>query len=311
MGNAFTQSWIQALTAAADNPYARRIKPSMDLVNRLVRNPDREDRETAARELWDFAQSHSLLDILRIIPSQQIRWEFVRDDAFLFHQTQVATISTVDDWLAGLGITQASFELMAEVNALEWTTMIREQAVRKQQTFSKPAATTQTTLQLPCTATWDGNRWEVRFASPDWLTLDYEDPARVERMSEADLSEHCQMLFAEAASKFVRDTTRTKSSEDLQWQSRVPALRGLHAQIQNLEVAPRALQVWNAVWPVVYREQNVLGGCADLDIVRNEISQALKHQPEFTLWTFVFAKLVYQVSSGYGLGFLADFGLDE
>ncbi|MFN3190857.1 MAG: hypothetical protein ACE361_10075 [Aureliella sp.] len=310
MGNPFTQSWIQALTGAASSPYARRVKPSIDLVNRLVRNPDVDDRKPAARELWDYASENLLLETLQLLPARQTRWEFKPDDDFVFQQEAKPARTEFEQWQAALGIGEQAFQLTADANAVEWATMIREQAVRKQQAFSQPAMTTATTLHLPCTALWSGSKWEVRFDSPDWFTLEYEDSVTVDRLPGDEIVDHGEMVFGEAAARLCRDASRCKPTDDLQWRQRVDSLTDLHDRIEQSDLSSRAKQVWNAVWPVVYREESVLAGKADLDVVRGEMASAIKAAPEFTLWTFVFAKLVYQLSAGYGLGFCADFGLD-
>jgi hypothetical protein len=73
------------------------------------------------------------------------------------------------------------------------------------------------------------------------------------------------------------------------------------------DFSPWFTRVWDCVWPVIYREQNMLNGKADLNRIRSEIKECLTTQPRLTVWMFLFAKLSSLIMVGRGLGQCADF----
>lgn len=307
----FTQSWIQSLTAAADNPNARKVKPSLELVNRLVRNPELEDRPVAAKDLWDYAESNHLRELISLLPALQSRWEFERDDTFIFSQPTSGQVTTFEQWSEQLGVVPSDFALQAEVNGTEWATLIREQAVQKQKAYSQTTLGNQT-LSLSCTANWSGKAWEIRFESPDWFTVDYADAVTVERIGANTIDEVALEAIAKAESALSRDKTIPKSAEkQTSWTDCVPQVEDLLTKILgSSELSERTKMIVCCVWPTVYREENMLAGKADIDWLRPIMADCLKASPQLTIWMFVYAKLLFQLHRGYGLGFCADFGLD-
>src|SRR5690606_15599849 len=167
--NPFTQSWIQALTLAADHPLARTIKPKLELVDHLSKSLPDVDRREAAKAMWSFAQAEHLTDLLWILPINQPSWVFDRDDIFMYlrNENTVAKELTLDDWLQALGIVPGSFRLTAEVTSGDWAGLVRKEAVRLQHAVSLGTAVGASTLHLPCTAHWDLKSWTVKFDQLD------------------------------------------------------------------------------------------------------------------------------------------------
>ena len=87
-------------------------------------------------------------------------------------------------------------------------------------------------------------------------------------------------------------------------------LEHLHKQIlttQANDFAPWFRRTWACVWTVVYREQNVLRGQANVDVVRAELAACVSTVPRLTTWMFVFAKLICENQLGRGLGICGDY----
>ncbi len=305
----FTASWIQALVKSASNPFARQVKPRLDMVNQLVRHSQAVEPEAAAKGLFEIASEQNLLDLLAIVPARQSDWLFPSNVDIVYHQSVPCEVSSLETWFGVLGLSSFPIDLEARVTQADWTTLVREAAVRQQKSFDFNAWGKNSNLKLPCKAEWREQAWHIQFATPDWLVMSYDESAEVNRPSPNNFDD-LLLDIATRASKSVRATKRPAADAgNNDWFECVPSLSFLHEALQDDKNFPSQLrQVWNCVWPTVYREESVLRGKADLRWVQSEISYSLENEPSLTLWMFLFAKLVYQVHAGNGLGFLADFG---
>ena len=133
--NQFKKSWIQALLPSAELPATRTIKPKLELIDRVSLNRETEGRQEAAEELWKFAQENALTDVLAILPTRSPQWEFPDEDRFIFRNNSSQPISTAAEWLEHLGLTNGSISLVSEVTSADWSTLVREQAVKLQKPF--------------------------------------------------------------------------------------------------------------------------------------------------------------------------------
>ncbi|MEZ6138123.1 MAG: hypothetical protein R3C53_24835 [Pirellulaceae bacterium] len=317
INNPFTQSWIQALTMAAENPLARTIKPKLDWVEALsTARPDTAgERVEAASKLWEFSQSEGLQSLLWHLPVNSSPWCFDEDDIFAFRRGEViahdSPQASFEAWSGALGITAGSFPLVAEVTGSDWAGLVRKEAVRLQHSLDTTAVPQGSNLELPCTAHWDGHAWRVQFVQVDWIEVSYDENPTITRPPLSELQDKCMWLLTQASDALISK----KSSQcglDVQerpWHTSAPQLAPLHLSLreQARDFSPWICRVWNCVWPIVYREVGVLAGKADLDAIRPEIKACLTIQPRLTMWMFVFAKLVCQAQIARGLGVSADF----
>ncbi len=320
----FSQSWIQALTLIADNPLARTIKPKLEWVNALSRSGGEADRDQAAKELWAFAESEGLKDLLWMLPIHGPLWRFADEERFIFRlrgaegtpndagsvATTLATES-LDEWRMALGLDPLTVPLMAEVFSGDWASLVRSEAVRLQQALNLSAVPAATTLQLPCTAQWDLKTWSVRFDPVEWVVVPYEELPSMSRPTYPALEERLMFSMLQAAEKIVnkKATSCQFHAPIAPWEGCVPRLQPLHQTLRNTkhDVSPWFKRTWQCVWPIVYREQHVLRELADLQWLRRELKACMDAQPRLCMWMFVYAKLTCQTQLGTGLGFCADF----
>ncbi len=314
----FTQQWLQSLTLAAKEPIAQQIKPLLETVNELTRQHGEGNRLDSAQRLWDFCSREGLLSLLELMPIEQPNWVFDRDDNFAYtrrsiEQTAGPAVKPPLDfpsWTQKLGLENCRVPLTAEVNSRDWQSILRQEAVRLQQTLNTAAMPSGLTLRLNCHAEWDKQHWAIRFDDAEWMVINYEDPFSVQRPEMADISETILWAIAQAHDALV---PKGKSSTEVgagPWMNCVPQLKPLHEQIMVTEASkysPWFRRVWACVWTVIYREQNVLRGQANIDVIRQEMAASIKEMPRLTLWMFVFAKLVCECQLGRGLGVSADY----
>lgn len=311
---AFTQTWLQSLTLVARNPVAQEIKPLLDTINELCQGSAEVDRAPLAQRLWDFGLPQGLQGVLSIMPVQQPDWLFDRDSAFVFHRTGREEISSFESWTKCLGIRPNEVALAAEVASRDWLNLVRQEAVRLQKATSAAAMPAGMNLRLPCTAAWDLKGWSIRFDQADWVVIRYEEPFTVARPTVSELDDTLMWAIATA-----HDTLLPKSLPKLQWESKAEPWMGCVKQLEFLsgrvllkdatEYAAWFRRVWACVWTVIYREQNVLRGQADIDAVRQELADCIAHVPRLTIWMFAFAKLVCECQLGRGLGISGDYAV--
>jgi hypothetical protein len=314
IANPFTQTWIQALTLAADNPLARTIKTKLEWIDRLSMSRQDADRLEAAKGLWEFSQSEGLQDLIWHLPVNAPTWVFDHDDVFTYSRNtadNAGDARNFERWLQVLGLAPGSFQLMAEVAGSDWTGLVRKEAVRLQHALDTTAVPQGANLNLPCTANWDSKAWTVRFDQVNWIAVTYDDPPMVPRPTYAETEERLIWSIATANDLLVspKAVQCPLTSSQQPWHAAVAKLSELHAEFcgQARSFSPWMSRVWNCVWPVVYREQNLLNGLADITFIRTEIKACLTAQPRLTMWMFVYARLVCQLRLGRGLGLLADF----
>jgi hypothetical protein len=318
----FSQSWIQALTSVAENPLARTIKPKMDLVNALVLARAETERLDVARQLWEVAEQAGLTELLRIVPTARSQWVFDSEDVFLY-RTVASTLPPTsasatplvgldfESWQRSIGLVPTEVALTAEIFNGDWASLVRKEALRLQQSFSMSAIGASNTLTLPCRARWDLNCWSVQFDSIEWVVVRYEEIPSMTRPSYDELEELFTWLLATSGeAKVNKKNSQTDFRPQLPaWLDCVAGLSGLHRLLSKSpsDFSPWMVRVWHCIWPIVYREQQVLRERADIAVVRNELRICLTAQPQLCLWMFLFAKLVSQTQVGSGLGFCADF----
>ncbi len=301
----FTQQWLQSLTAAAREPVAQQVKPLLENINELTRLHSEGDRLQSARRLWDFASSEGLLPLLEIMPLTRPNWVFDRDDNFSYTRRQMTAGTSspdkpsidFDTWTRWLGIERCEVPLIAEVNNRDWTSLLRQEAVRLQQTLSTTAIPAGLTLHLDCTAIWDKQRWSVRFDQAQWMILNYEDPFSTDRPDVSEIEPTLWWVIAQAAESLLPKSLAKCDGHGQPgpWIQCVPSLTAMHERILVGEARDYPAwfrRVWACIWTVIYREQNVLKGQANIDVIRSEVAIAIKEVPRLTLWMFCFAKLV-------------------
>ena len=309
---AFTQNWLQSLTQVANEPTAKRIKPLLDTINDLSRMNTESNRIESAQKLWDFAGTENLKPLLEIVPVQQPTWTFDRDDPFVYQHPTKADITDFDSWTKSIGIVPCEVPLIAEVANADWLSLVRKEAVRLQRTLSTSGMPSGLNLKLPCKAVWDLTNWSVSFDQADWVQLRYEEPFSAERPDLTEFDDSVSMLIAQANESLIPKgvPTCTNVNNNAPWISCVKRLEFLHKQIlttQAAEYSPWFRRTWACVWTVVYREQNVLRGQANVDVVRAEVSACVSTVPRLTTWMFVFAKLICENQLGRGLGICGDY----
>jgi len=309
---AFTQNWLQSLTQVANEPTAKRVKPLLDTINDLSRMNTESNRLESAQRLWDFAIAEDLKSMLEIVPIQQPNWIFDRDDPFVYQHKSPVTVSDFDSWTQSIGIVPCEVPLVAEVASADWLSLVRKEAVRMQRTLSTAGMPSGLNLALPCKATWDLTGWSIRFDQADWVALRYEEPFSAERPDLSDFEESLNTTINRAHEAFVPKNVPacTNVNSTAPWISCVKRLESLHKQILAADAkdySPWFRRTWACVWTVVYREQNVLRGHANLDVVRQELSACVTTVPRLTTWMFVFAKLICENQLGRGLGICGDY----
>ena len=314
----FTQQWLQSLTLAAKEPVAQQIKPLLETINELTRQHGEGSRLELAKRLWEFCGSEGLLGMLELMPLVETNWVFDRDDNFAYTRRlgdQTGGIAAkpaldFDTWTSWLGLRPCQIPLQAEVNSRDWQSLLRQEAVRLQQTLNTAAMPSGLTLRLNCRAEWDLAKWLIRFDDAQWMVINYEDPFAVDRPELAAIDEIVMWAVAGANDALQ---PKAKSSTEVgagPWMNCVPRLQPLHERIMVKDAKQYSAwfrRVWACVWTIIYREQNVLRGQANIDEVRQQIATAIKEAPRLTLWMFVFAKLLCECQLGRGLGVSADY----
>lgn len=309
---AFTQQWLQSLTLVAREPAAQKIKPLLDTINDLSRVHIETDRMLSAQRLWDFGTSEGLESVLSIMPIQQPGWVFDRDDPFVFERTDREEINDFPTWTKCLGAQEGEVSLTAEVASRDWLTRLRQEAVRLQQSLNTAAVPAGMNLRLGCKAVWDLKGWSIRFDQAEWMVLRYDEPFSVTRPEMAEIDE-CLAWAIANANDTLQPKVVGKCSVDAiaqAWMKCVPQLVQLHERVLVTEAKHYSTwfrRAWACVWAVMYREQNVLRGQANIDVVRQELAACVKDVPRITTWMFVFAKLVCECQLGRGLGISGDY----
>lgn len=308
----FTQNWLQSLTQVSHEPVARQIKPLLDSVSDLCRMNTDSDRLASAKRLWDFAASEGLQSLLSIIPLQQPDWHFDGDDTFVFHRTSNVATDDFDSWAKNIGVVDCEVSLLAEVTSKDWLSLVRQEAVRLQKSMNAAAAPAGMNLKIGCKAIWDQKGWAVRFDEADWVVVRYDDPFSVPRPSMSEMDECLGWLIANANETLVPKVVAgcTLDMGQQQWMNCVERFASLHQRVLVTDIkffSPWFRKTWACVWTVLYREQSVLKGQADIDYVRREIAACITNVPRLTTWMFAFAKLLCECQLGRGLGTLGDF----
>jgi hypothetical protein len=309
---AFTQHWLQSLTLVAREPVAQQLKPLLDTIDELGRTGSESDRTAAAQRLWDFAEREGLRSVLEILPVEQPDWTFDREDPFSYRRVGRDQIGDFATWAQCLGIAPCEVPLVADITSRDWLNLARQEAVRLQQTMSTAGLPQGLNLQLNCKATWDLKGWSVRFDQAEWVVVRYDEPVSVTRPEFDEIDETLAWAIATANESLVPKVIAKTSGEfeKLPWLGCSDRLEPLHRRVLIADAkhtSPWFRRVWACVWPVVYREQNVLRGQANIDDVRQELAACIKEVPRLTTWMFVFAKLVCECQLGRGLGLSADY----
>lgn len=298
---------------AAEIPASRTIKSKIEWIDTLCQDRPGQDRQAAATELWNYCESEGLTELLKIVPTNQLVWQFSRDDIFSYRRAENPADLQLQDlqgWSRAIGILPSKFALIAEVTAGDWTELVRQEAVRLRHTLNTSAVGQASIKHLPCTASWADNLWSVQFDQVDWIVVRYEDFVSVPRPSLEAVEETIAWSMAYAhESVLVRSSKCDFILEHSSWMDCVEKLKPIHQMVlsNSRDFSPWFNRAWDCVWPVIYREQNYLNGKADINFIRSEIKACLTAQPRLTVWMFLFAKLTCQFMVGRGLGQCADF----
>lgn len=309
----FTQSWIQALMLASEIPASRTIKSKLEWIDILCQDRPDQDRMAAAKDLWAFGETERLLDLLKIVPTSQLIWQFSRDDIFTYQRRETTATNTLDfeSWTGAIGLTPANFELTAEVTARDWNDLVRSEAVRLRRALNTNAIGQESLKHLPCTARWADHQWMVQFEQVDWVIVRYEECVSVQRPVLEAIEEAIAWTMANAHDAILNKSVKPCDFilQRSLWMDCVEKLKPIHQLVfsNSKDFSPWFNRAWDCVWPTVYREQNLLNGRADINWIRAEIKACMTAQPRLTVWMFMFAKLTSQIMVGGGLGYCADF----
>jgi hypothetical protein len=299
---------------ATEIPASRTIKPKVEWIDILCQYRPDQDRMAAARELWSFCETEGLIDLIKIIPTAQSTWRFSIEDVFTYqrnHESSTPQPSNQDSWSRAIGLQAVTFELTAEVTSRDWAELVRKEAVRLNQSLNTAAVGQSSIKHLPCTARWADNLWSVQFDQVDWIIVRYEDYVSVPRPKFEAVEETIAWAMAKSHESVLSksavkcDFMLSRSA----WMDCVEKLQPVHQLVlsNSGDFSPWFNRAWDCVWPVVYREQNLLNGKADINTIRSEIKACLTAQPRLIIWMFLFAKLTCQILVGRGLGHCADF----
>ncbi len=308
----FTESWLQALTLSIQFPVVRQLKPLFDDINNLSRIEVEGDRLEGAQRVWNLAHENGIQATLSWLPTRRVPWNFDADGPLAFEQVAISELQEFSDWTGWLGLSSHTFSLMAAATSDDWARLVRDEAVRQKKSMSASGMPEGANVRIPCLATWANAKWTMRFEKPEWLQIQFEEPFRTERLTLDELIEPLGWMVASANESLVPKSL-PKIVQDMvsvKWMECSTALKPFHIQVMEKDrkdYSPWFLRTWGCVWPIVYREQNILRGQADLDVLRSEISQCFQHVPKLTFWAFLFAKLVSSVFLGRGLGICGDF----
>ncbi len=311
-GKPFVENWIQSLTLVSSDLSAQRIKPLMDVVNQLCRSEPGVDLHLSAEKLWSFASSEGLTGLLQFLPTQQAEWLFDVDDQFVFERTDIESMASLEAFKNGVGVGASEFATIARVTSGDWTNLVRNEALRQKRSMSVNVFPDGKNLELACKAHWDGTNWTVRFEQVDWVSVNYEEPFRTKRPTLESMHEAIMWGAANGNDsmipKQVAKLTQPAIVEG--WFDCVPRLKELHQLVlidESESYAPWFRRAWGVVWPVIYREHNVLRGMIELDRARKELAACITSAPRMTVWMFAYAKLICLAQIGRGLGTLGDF----
>lgn len=317
----FTEKWIQALTLAATIPAAQQIKPLFSDLDSLCSQNQSEDRAAAAKRIWDFASPNGLTDLLQITPAKEVQWRFPEEDSFRFESEPAEQEGslTYEQWLTSLGIATSTdagsqqatgMKRFAVVTQQDWVDLLRKESIR----LKKPMSGTWpegSLLRMPCTMRWEGTAWSIQFDQPDWLRLKYEEPFFADRPKLADVDGLIWFAIYHASENLDGPKKLINhQAMSVEWIQSSSRLAAFHHQVLETNSKQTTLwfqRVWSCVWPVVYREREVLRGGCDLSQIRTELETCLRTAPKLTLWMFVFARLVCQMQLSSGLGISGDY----
>ena len=305
----FTEAWLQALTLAVSTPAARQVKPLINDLDSLSQAREAAEQTAASQRVWDFASQNHLLPLLKLLPIDSPQWQFDDEETFSFEPTAAKRIESLEDWRSALGITGCEVDLKASAVTSEWAGVLRREAVRHGKSISTALLPNTQSVQLNCTAAWDRQQWAVRIKEAEWRQFKYPQPFRGERESLDVASAALSRWFTDA--KVAGPIEKVSSSASPSpWIRSVPRLEPLHAAVFAAKPLPayaNTLQAaWQAVWPVIYREQNRLNQPVDLNQVRQDLAASFRDAPQLTLSIFVAAKLICLHQLGRGLGVCGD-----
>jgi len=308
----FTESWLQALMQSATNEAARRIRPWYTDIGLLSASEMLEGQAEAASRLWNYCHGNGLLPILTCTPMTQPEWKFEDDECFSFRMRDIAqTMDSANAFSDSLGIREMQVPLSASVTSNDWTNLIRKEAVRRAKPLNVTSIPQGTRIEVLCRGIWASGRWQIAFDHPDWLTIDQPGIFHATRPGTDTIDALMLDAISFASQKL---TVATKLSHfqasDAPWLSCVDRLYGYHRSVllsSDMGASPWFKRIWNSVWPVVYRERNKLRGPCDLGMLRSELAECFGAAPLLTEWMFVFARLLWEVHLGGGLGIAGDF----
>ena len=306
----FTESWLQSLTLCINHEKARTIRPWITTIQVLTSSQTLPEQTDEAIKLWNYAQENKLGGLLELIPANALPWHFEDDEEFVFTPNLEQLTQQVDDpkrrWLINLGIENFAIPATARVTSQDWTTMVRKQAIRRSKPMNVNAFPSGDVLELHCSLDWSPRTWTVRFAQPDWMSIEYESEFIAPRPSFELLTERLIDALASVNERFKSKTTVGQFTPDsTAWTSCIAELAQWHRDVllaDSYGLSPWIRRTWNCVWPVIYRERNRLRGPCDLGYLRSELKACFDHSPELCEWMFITARLACEIHLGSGLG---------
>lgn len=311
----FTESWLQALTLCINHEKARTIRPWLTTIQVLTASETLPEQKDEAIKLWNYAGEFKLDSFLELIPAKSSPWRFEDDEDFVFTpdlpKLEASKSDPLERWLVTLGIQNCSIPATARVTSHDWTTIVRKQAIRRSKPMNVNAFPTGDVLELPCTLDWSPRTWTVRFAQPDWMSLEYESEFLAPRPSFETLTERLIDALATANERFKTKAALSNFAPDpASWTTSVAHFAQWHQDVlmaDSYGLSPWIRRTWNCVWPVIYRERNRLRGPCDLANLRSELKACFDNSPDLCEWMFITARLCCEIQLGSGLGISGNF----
>ena len=303
----FTENWLQALTGSVASPAARQVRPLLTDIDSISQTRETAEQHGAAERVWQFISDNDLVPLAMLCPTNSEQWDFDGEDKFAFARPSklIKPVETFEQWAQALGLQTSEFDVIGTITSAEWSDLMRSEAVRQRRGMTVPN-TVGHTLHLPARAKWANSTWTITFAQTDWIQRTSDLAFQTDRYEQKQIDE-VALQCAEVAVGAILKTTlpSTQVSSDREWMYSVTKLSTLHQSVMTNYNDPKSVwfrKVWCAVWPVIYREQNVLNQPCDLIQLKADLADCFKTVPKLTVWMFVYAKLVCSSSMSGGLG---------
>ena len=303
----FTENWLQALTGSVAIPAARQVRPLLTDIDCISQSRESAEQKVAAERVWEFVSQHDLTPLATLCPTHCEQWDFDGEEMFVFSRPSesIKPVETFEQWNQALGLETAEFDIIGTTTSSEWSDLLRSEAVRQRRGMTVPN-TVGHTLHLPAIAKWADSNWTITFEQTDWIQRTSDLAFQTDRYEQTHI-DAVAMQCAEVAHKAMLKTSlqSAQASSDREWMSSVEKLSSLHQNLLSTYSDSKSVwfrKVWCAVWPVIYREQNVLNQPCDLIQLKAELADCFTTLPKLTIWMFIYARLICGASLAGGLG---------